>query len=71
MSGWREYRFWSVQTSGPAVRLSVSDGRGEYFVLVARGPAREWRARREELLDVLATAMRSGHPGEVRVDGYD
>lgn len=66
-SRYSEFRFWSPLLGCEAVRLSMVDELGgEFYRIMARGSAREWRATREEALDDLAAAIAVGRePGEV------
>lgn len=69
MSGYSEYRHWSVMLGCDASRLSMFDEHGgEFFMLIPAEDARSYRVARETALDAIATAIAMGcQPGEVRV----
>lgn len=69
MSGYREFRFYSLQLDADAVRLSMVDGQNrEYFTIVGAVSGRSWRERREAALTAIEAAIMAGElPGEVRI----
>ena len=64
-----EYLFWSVVLGEEAARISIADEeRNEYFAIVAVGSTKQYRAKREEVLGQLCSAIDLGiAPGEIRI----
>ena len=71
---YREFKVWSIVDGMRVARISVFDQAGREFCMIisaedgvdARGL--RYRARRENALDCIEEAMRTGlQPGEIRV----
>jgi hypothetical protein len=70
VTGYRQYRAYSIRDDADMVRLSMWDARGgEYHMTIAWGNGgRVFREARAAALEALAEAMRLGmEPGEISV----
>lgn len=67
MLAWQEIRSYSPYHDTEMVRLSMTDGRGEFFTLIPSGEGKTYRERRKTALETLTLAIEQGaDPGEVR-----
>ena len=65
------FRFWDIQTTSEAARISIADDQGqEYWMKVLKpGTGRGWREARHQAIEQIQDAMDAGEPpGEVVVD---
>lgn len=63
-----EFRFWSPMMGCEAIRISMPGKQQgtEYFRIIPAADGRRYRERRDEALDLIELAIRSGlDPGEV------
>lgn len=72
MGLYREFRFFSAALDADAVRLSMTDDRGqEYYAIVEAAVGRRWRERREAALARIEDAIALGYaPGEIRMGEF-
>jgi len=71
---WREFKQWSIVHGARIARISAFDRHGREFCIIINAEdgvdaeGLRYRARRENALDILDEAMRTGmEPGEIRV----
>lgn len=67
MSVYCIYSYWSPYVDGEVMRVSMTNDRGdEVFKIVPRPRGSEYRRVRDEVLDEIEQAIRSGaEPGEI------
>ena len=71
MSFYAENRRYSPQHDREMVRLSMSDGRSEYWVEIPAEGRQRWRVRKNAALDLIDDAIRRGdQPGECDMSQY-
>lgn len=70
MTGFQEFRKWSVLDDREIVRLSMFDQNGgEHYCIVEPLEGRSWRERRERCVEHLAEHIGAGNPpGEVAIE---